>query len=235
MSKKLDRPFTSAVILAAGSGSRMGMEKTKQIMTICGKTVLLRAVEVFERAACIDSIAVVCREEELEFVKRELSVIAKLESIVIGGKTRAESSRRGFMALSNKSGYVLIHDAARCLVTESDIEAVASAAYEYGCATASNSVVDTVKTVDGNIISGTLDRDSLRTVQTPQAFSCDIYSRAIENAEKFNKTVTDDNMLAEALGEKIYAVSTSDENIKITKPTDLGYAEYIIKRREENK
>ena len=225
------RTITSALILAAGSGSRMGMGITKQRLTVLGKTVLRRAVEAFERCTAVDSITVVCKGEELEQIRNDLSGIEKLEQIIIGGKTRAESAKIGFTALKNKSGTVLIHDGARCLVTEDDIKKVADAAREFGCATASCRVTDTVKIVEGDGIISTLDRSSLRTVQTPQGFACELYARALENADATGAEITDDNMLVEMLGIRIRAVDTSSDNIKITTPQDLELAEFIIKKR----
>ena len=235
MQKTDKRPFTTALILAAGSGTRMSMGITKQKIQIFGKSVLRRSVEVFDSSFYVDSIIVVCREDEEDFVREEFKDISKLTAVAIGGKTRSESAKNGFRLIEDKEGFVLIHDAARCLITESDISAVAKAAYEFGCATAANCLTDTVKSVDEmGKISGTLDRRSLITVQTPQAFSCGLYERALNSAKTFDGGITDDNMLIENLGEKIHAVMTSRNNIKITTADDLCYAEFIIGKREQN-
>ncbi len=228
--------YTTALILAAGVGSRMGSDKTKQTMNILGKSVLRRAVEPFEACRFVNEIILVCREDEFDFAKTETAGFSKVTKIVSGGKTRAESAINGFSHVGNKEcGYVLIHDAARCLITCSDIEKIANAAYEHGCATASNLVSDTVKTVDEScVVTGTVPRVNLRTVQTPQAFENRLYSKAIESIGVPDESITDDNMLMERIGVDVYAVQTDCFNIKITNPSDIAYAEFIIGKREKN-
>ena len=233
--RRIDK-HTTAIVLAGGAGSRMNLDKTKQKIEILGKSVLRRAVEPFEACSFIDEIIVVCRRGELQFAKSEMQGITKLSGIVIGGKTRAESAINGFSAIKDKSnGYVLIHDSARCLVSCRDIESVANAAYEHGCATASCLVYDTVKTVDNNgTIISTVPRETLRTVQTPQAFSCELYSRAVNRENIDFDSITDDNMLMENICATVYAVETDRSNIKITNPADIEYAEYILQKREKD-
>ena len=235
MFKANDKTFTTALILAGGSGTRLSADITKQKIEICGKSILRRSVEAFENTECVDRIIVVCREDEIEFAKEELNGISKLYAIEAGGNDRAESARKGFFRIPNDQGFVLIHDAARCLISEEDISRVAFAAYQFGCATAAAYVTDTVKTVDDRgIISKTLNRCDLRAMQTPQAFSCRLYAEALKMAQQDGLSVTDDNMLLENIGAEIRTVITSRENIKITTVDDVGYAEYILRKREES-
>ena len=107
----------AAVILAAGSGSRMSSDVTKQRMSIVGESVLLRSVRAFEKAPSVSSITVICREDEIEWARAELKEIKKLSSVECGGKTRAESAKIGFNLSCGTADFVAIHDAARCLVT----------------------------------------------------------------------------------------------------------------------
>lgn len=230
-----NKPFTSAVILAAGSGKRMKSDITKQRIVICGQSVLQRAIQAFERCDLIDEIIVVCKEDEREFVLSEISGTQKFRAVVAGGNCRCESAKLGFQALETKEGsFVLIHDAARCLITSEDISKVAEAAYIHGCATASLGITDTVKEVNGeDKIFRTVPRDYLKTVQTPQAFSCELYQKALAFVgDKFDK-ITDDNMLLENIGIEVFAVETSKNNIKITTAEDVVYAEFLIKKREK--
>lgn len=221
-----------AVILAAGAGSRMKSEKTKQKMLICGKSILQRSLLAFEKSEYICEIVVVARKDEIEFAERELSCITKPSKAVVGGSCRQESARLGFLALSTDCDFVAIHDAARCLVTARMIDAVAGAAIEYGAATAASSVHDTVKRVDKDgFILSTEDRNMLRRAATPQIFSYDIYKEAISSPEY--SLATDDNMLVEHLGHRIFCVDTGNENMKITELSDIAVAEKIIKSREE--
>lgn len=228
-------PKTAAVILAAGSGRRMGIDKTKQMLQICGKSVLLHSLIAFDFADAVSEIIVVCREDEVEFASAEAANVSKKVTVVKGGSTRAESAASGFYAISNDTEYVMIHDAARCLITPAEIMNVAIAGYKLGAATASRSVTDTVKRCDevGKIID-TIPRNTLKLVQTPQMFSCKIYKNALNFTKVLDETITDDNMLVERLGVPIYCVETSSANIKITTSEDVFLAEYILNRRKEN-
>lgn len=221
--------FTSAVILAAGVGSRMMSDITKQKMIICGKSVLYRSAAAFERAETVDEIVVVCRAGETDFAIRELSDFKKVKRIVIGGATRRESAERGFGAISEEAGYVAIHDAARCVVTPKLIDRVCTAAYVHRAASAAAAVTDTVKRTDGEgFITETVPRDRLLLAQTPQIFEKSLYESALGafGAEE----ITDDNMLIELSGVPVYPVVTDEYNFKITTRKDIEYAEFLIRR-----
>ena len=225
---------TAAIILAAGIGSRMGIKETKQTLKIFGKSVLRRCLETFDDSSYVDSIVIVYRDGERDFVNKECHSLKKPFTLVKGGNLRAESAALGFAAIKDEADYVMIHDAARCLLTLEDIRLVAESAYKYGAATASKEVTDTVKRCDENgIIKDTLSRSELRLVQTPQAFSSKVYSKALKEAGVLDGSITDDNMLVERIGVYPRCVATSPENIKITAREDLSLAEFIIKKREE--
>ena len=225
---------TVAIILAAGSGSRMGMSKTKQTLCILGKSVLRRCLEAFECAECVTSLVIVYKDGEHDFVNKECHFLTKPFTLVKGGKCRAESAALGFRAVPPDADYVMIHDGARCLITPEEIISVAEGAYLHGAATASRPVTDTVKKCDENgKITDTLLRAELRLVQTPQAFSRALYERALKNAGELSESVTDDNMLVENIGVQPYCVTTYSTNIKITAGDDLTLAEMIIKKRGE--
>ncbi len=224
---------TAAVILAAGAGSRMKLDRTKQTIVIYGKSVLRRTLEAFDNSSCVSSITVVCKSDELEFAIRECKTLKKQTNVVIGGKSRAESAMLGFKSIPDDSEFVMIHDGARCLITPFEIDTVANGAYEYGSATASYAVTDTIKLCDENsLILRTVPRNGLRFVQTPQAFSVDLYNRALKNTPVLDDSITDDNMLIEKLGEKIFCADTSSRNIKITTNSDIELAEFIIKKMD---
>jgi 2-C-methyl-D-erythritol 4-phosphate cytidylyltransferase len=219
------------IILAGGSGSRMGADTTKQKMQILGKSVLYRSVYAFEKCAAVDEIIIVARDGELDFAKAETAEFSKVKRIVRGGSCRAESAKCGFLEVDDENSLVLIHDAARCMVLSSDIETVAKDTLEHGCATASYLVVDTIKQVDeGNFVEKTVPRDNLRAVQTPQGCHYSLYKRAIEACECL-AAVTDDNMLLEAIGLHPYCSETSRHNIKITTMSDIALAEFLLAGR----
>ena len=221
--------FTSALILAAGLGSRMKSALTKQKMTLGGRSVLLRATLAFEEAKSIDEIIVVAKEDELDFVHGELEQVSKLKCVVVGGATRFESAKRGFAAISEQSRYVAIHDAARCLVSPRLIDEVSLSAYNFGAASAVGLVNDTVKYVDGcAMITKTVKREDLRLAQTPQTFDVALYKKAISAVE--NLEITDDNMLLERIGIPVFAVVNEEHNFKITTKKDIEYAEFLIEK-----
>ncbi len=229
-----NRKNTVAIILSAGMGSRMGLDVTKQSIMLSGKTVLRRCLEVFDASEYVDSMVVVYKENEFDFVNKECHSLKKPFTLVKGGNCRAESAALGFRAAEDTADYVMIHDAARCLVTCDDISSVINAAYKHGAASASRRITDTVKKCDAEgKIRATLSRDELRVVQTPQPFLKDIYNEALANATSLDGTVTDDNMLVENIGIKPYCVDTSSENIKITTREDIALAEFIINKRRE--
>ncbi len=235
-----ERPFTSAVILAAGSGSRMGESPvTKQLLPLCGIPVAIRTLLEFDKSEYIDEIILVLREEERSLFE-ELAVefkIKKIKAYAIGGQTRQESALSGFEKISPNSQFVAIHDAARCLITEKIIASVLSAAYACGGAAAGHKVTDSAKLADGGgIISETVEREQLWLVQTPQAFKSDLYRAAAYTAKEDGFLGTDDCALVERLGAMIKIVDCgrqSVENIKITKAQDIDFASFILQNREE--
>ena len=169
----------AAIILAAGSGSRMHSDTTKQRMSILGESLLHRSVRAFAESENIDSIVVVCRSDELDWARAEISDIDKPCKVTVGGESRAESAKLGFEAVEN-ADYVAIHDAARCLVTKEIIDSVLSAAVATGAATASTPLTDTLKRVDGDLrITETIPRNSLYLAATPQIFSTLLYKKAL--------------------------------------------------------
>lgn len=231
MSRK-KKSFVTAVILAAGSGSRMGGEITKQRIQIGGESILRHTVRAFELAEGIDSIVIVSRADEIAWAKEELNNdFSKVKTVIAGGKSRAESAYLGFSAVDSHTDFVAIHDGARCLVTPDMINAVVRTAYETSAASAASKMTDTLKKVgEDGYVTNTLSRDSIYSAQTPQVFSYELYDRATRGID-LSEIMTDDNMLVERIGGRVYAVETGRENIKITTPDDIGYAEYILERR----
>ena len=226
-----NRPFVTAVILAAGEGSRMKLRITKQQILLADESVLRRSVRAFEESSSVDAIVVVCRDEEREFVLSEVSAFKKVSSVINGGSTRAESAKLGFLNAPQESEFVAIHDAARCLVTSKMIQNVIESAFVHGAATAVKKLNDTIKRVDseGNIIE-TISRVDLCAAQTPQVFRCEDYALGLK-AATLDSSVTDDNMIVERIGKKVFCVDCGEENIKITVQEDITLAESIIRRR----
>lgn len=223
-----------ALILAAGIGSRMKSDTTKQKMQLGGMSVLKRCVLAFEACSDVSEIVVVTRECELCFAKEELRGIKKITNIVIGGKCRAESAICGLRVISKDAGYVAIHDAARPLILPENISSVINLAKEKGAATLASRVTDTVKIIDGEgKILSTPDRSFLVKATTPQVFKREIYEQAIESYVGELSQITDDNMLVEMAGNTVYTLISDDPNPKITVSEDIFVAEQII-RGEKN-
>ena len=222
--------YVTAIILAAGNGSRMNSDTTKQRITLLGESILKRTVNSFAKTPLIDHIVVACKADEIDWAREQLKEISKPVSLIIGGKTRAESSFNALKVVPLECDFVAIHDGARCLVTEKNIVDVVSLAFDHGAATAGTVVTDTVKQCSDGFIEATLPRESMFFAHTPQVFSKEIYEKAI-NSANFDESYTDDNMLVERMGVKIFPVNTGKYNIKITTAEDLSYAEYILKEK----
>ena len=228
--------FNSAVLLAAGNGSRMNDDRAKQFIEIRGLPVMVRSAMAFEQSPEIHEIVVVTRAADIEGCTKILRDhgITKLTKVVAGGSTRQESAKLGFDAVNPACDFVAIHDAVRCLLTPDNIEAVMEAAYVSGAAACAGRVVDTIKKTNGaNTITETIDRENTWLVQTPQVFMADMYRAAAYMAVKDHVMATDDCMLCERLGFAVKLVDTGRFNIKVTYPDDILMAEMILDIREK--
>ncbi len=220
--------FVSAVIVAAGNSTRMGLNKSKQFIDLNGEPVISRTLKAFENCGIIDSVVVVCRaidKAEIEKIIAEKSY-KKVIAVTEGGAERYDSVRNGIIKCDEKTTHFAIHDGARPLIKDEDIKKVVSCAVENGAAALGTPVTDTIKVVNdnGEIIS-TPVRSTLRAVQTPQVFEKNLYLRALENAVENNEPVTDDCKLVENLGEKVKIVIGSETNIKLTTKNDIVLAQ----------
>ncbi|MCZ2391424.1 MAG: 2-C-methyl-D-erythritol 4-phosphate cytidylyltransferase [Acidobacteria bacterium] len=221
--------MNTAIIVAAGSGTRFGGDKPKQFVDLAGKPILVRTIEKFDRCDSIDKIVVVAAEDLFDEVQGLIasSGFAKRIEIVAGGKTRAESTRNGLSAVKDDGGVILVHDAARPLVSVNDIERVVEAANEFGAACLTAPVTDTIKRVSEGEIRETVDRSSLMSAQTPQGFTAGLLRIAFAEAADL-AGVTDESSLIEGLGEKVKAVPATSFNPKITTQEDLRIAEAFL-------
>lgn len=233
------RPKTAGVILAAGSGVRMGSDVPKQFLLVLGVPVLVRSARAFLDCPSIDEIVIVTRKGDIpatEELCRRYELASKPIRVVAGGDTRQKSAYLGVEATSRGCRFVAIHDAARCLVTPDVISAVLDAAYRRRAATAVYPISDSVKRIDaGGRIKATLDRAGLVAAATPQAFDRDYYIAVAAHAEKKGIAVTDDNGLFEAVGQTVYTVDCGSGNFKITTRDDLVRAEAALRAREIEK
>ena len=221
--------YNTAVVLAAGNGTRMGIDKSKLLIEIGGKTVIERSVAVFENMAEIDEIIVVCRECDVE----RFSELLPQDNItfVIGGKTRQESVKNAVETIDD-CDYIIIHDGARPLVTQETVVKTLDEAQIRKAAATGVYVKDTVKVVDENLnIVGTPNRKNLVLIQTPQIFDFATYKQALKKAEEEGRDYTDDCQLVANIGVECGVVIGEYENIKITTKGDVPMAESIINAR----
>lgn len=226
--------FTSAVIVAAGRGSRMNMDKNKQYIDIKGKPVIARTLQAFEDNRFINEIVLVVNERDILYCKQAIVEeygFNKVKTLVAGGNHRQESVYNGLCEVSGKCEVVLIHDGARPFVRDECIEDSIHAADEFSAACVAVPVKDTIKISDvGGFIKQTLDRSVLWSIQTPQAFKFDVALKAHRRAIEQGYTGTDDAVLAERLGYKVKLVMGGYDNIKITTQEDLNIAEAIAEQ-----
>lgn len=226
--------FVSAIIVAAGGSVRMGIADSKQFIPLLGRPAIEYTLRAFEKCHLIKEIVVVCREQDKERIRliADENGFTKVNSLVKGGASRAESVKNGIKAASDRAKYFAIHDGARPLITVDEIERVVEAAFETGAATLGVPVKDTIKVVDGyNKIESTPLRSQLRAVHTPQVFERELYQFALENAGDNMINFTDDCSLIEHMGGEVDVVKGSEENIKLTTPIDVVIAESILRER----
>ncbi len=223
--KRDSQQRVGAVIVAAGSSRRMsGVDKV--LAPLGGKPVLARVIDVFQKCASIDQIVVVLSQQNLEKGQQLVAEQgwSKVTDVCPGGERRQDSVVAGLSQLSHCS-WVVIHDGARPLVTADLIERGLKTATETGAAVAAVPVTDTIKVAgDDHFVQRTPPRCNLWAVQTPQVFRFDIIAEAYRQAKG---DVTDDATLVERLGYKVKIYMGAYDNIKITNPNDLAYAEVL--------
>lgn len=231
MKGELTSVSVGVVIPAAGQGKRMGTKESKQFLLFHQKPIFLHTIEVFENHPEVDEIVVVVRETEIERTKRLIKEhgIKKVSKVVAGGRERQESVFMGLKVIT--TDLVLVHDAVRPFVTEKAITRLISEIRDYNAAILAVPMKDTVKKVEQNCVSGTLQRNQLWSVQTPQGFRRELLLKAHIEAEKNNDFATDDSALVEKLGVNVRVVDGEYTNIKITTPEDLIFAEAIYQMK----
>ena len=229
--KVLPLGYCGAVIVAAGTASRMG-GIDKVMAPIGGEPMICRTVRTFQQCDAIREIVIVTRPDLLVPVMDLCHEYDKVRAVIAGGASRQESVKLGLNALSKKTKLVAVQDGARPLITWQVIDRTVRAAHTYGAAAPAIPVKDTIKTVQGGIVINTPDRAQLKAVQTPQVFDLDLLKGALARAEKNGDQVTDDCSAVELLGMSVRIVEGDERNIKVTTPLDLKIAELLL---EENK
>jgi 2-C-methyl-D-erythritol 4-phosphate cytidylyltransferase len=218
-----------AVIVAGGSGLRMGTALPKQFLPLCGKPVLWYSLETFLKAAPEMQIILVLPKDHVQAgqdIINTTSDPARI-TITVGGETRFHSVKNGLAAVPG-TGVVFVHDAVRCLLTTDLIHRCYESTVEKGNAIPAIQPIDTlrIETPDGSQL---IDRSKVRIIQTPQTFFSDIIKKAFE--QPYDVSFTDEASVVEKLGVAIHLIEGEATNIKITRPLDILLAEKIIAER----
>ena len=223
-------PPSAAVLVGGGSGTRFGGEKLTG--HLAGKPLVAHTLSAFEATEHISEIILVVpagREEEFRYIARN-SGVSKLTAVVPGGMRRHDSVLRGLKVVPSDIDLVAIHDAARPLITPDLIARSLEAAAREGAAAVAAPVTDTLHRIDeSGFAAGTVDRSSLRAMQTPQVFRVQEIMALFDAAEGIP---TDEVSLAMAAGKKVFLVEHSEPNIKVTWPQDVVMAEAILLARQ---
>jgi 2-C-methyl-D-erythritol 4-phosphate cytidylyltransferase len=216
--------MVSAIIVAAGKGTRMGLGVDKLFLEVGGCPIVGHTWRRFETSASINEIIFVVREgmqQTFDALGRRLG-FRKPVQFVPGGVERQDSVKNGLDAVSSNVRLVAIHDAARPCTSERVIAATLEAARRTGAAVAAQAITDTIKeSADGSLIARTLDRSRLWAVQTPQCFRLGIIRQALEEARRRGLNLTDDTAACELIGQPVRLVQSAEPNPKLTRPEDL--------------
>jgi 2-C-methyl-D-erythritol 4-phosphate cytidylyltransferase len=220
----------SAIIVAAGSGVRLGSSVPKAFVKIAGRTMLSYSLATIGKINSIEELVITVPKgfenaARAEVAAAGLSIPVK---ITVGGIERQDSVRIALELTSAESDLVIVHDAARPLATPEIFDACLSAASRAGAAIAAIPVSDTLKRVSDNTITATIARAGLWQAQTPQAFRRAVLVSAHQRAVREKIVATDDADLVERTSARVQVVEASTTNIKITTPADLAIVEAII-------
>ncbi len=219
----------TAIIVAGGTGQRMGTTLPKQFLAIEGKSILLHTIGQFATAFADINFIIVLPADYIQDGKALITSCGLSQSFqfVAGGDTRFQSVKNG-LAQADPASVVFVHDAVRCLLTPDLIQRCYQQAVEKGSAIPAVSSTDTIRILEGNQ-HHVVDRANVMMIQTPQTFNAALLKKAFEQA--YQPSFTDEANVLEASGKEVYLIEGEYENIKITRPLDLAIAEYILAKR----
>lgn len=222
----------AAIVVAAGQGTRFGSDIPKQFLLLQNRPVIVHTLERLQSAAAISQIAVVVASEWVSYMGREIISrfqFDKIGVIVPGGKERQDSVLAGLQALPTPHDIVVVHDAVRPLFSHKLLERVIKGCETFDACVPGLPSRDTVKRIDGERVVETVPRETLRLVQTPQAFRYKFLMQAFEKARAANFYSTDEAALVEKFGGRAGWTEGEETNLKITTPRDLQIAELFLK------
>ena len=223
--------MNSAIIVAAGRGTRMGANVDKLFLEVGGRPIVLHTWERFDTSPEITEVILVVREgmeKDFELLGNQFEMKKRFR-IVVGGEERQNSVWNGIQALSGSAELVLIQDGARPCTSHDIISDTLAAARRAGAAVAATRVTDTLKEGDeGGLINRNVDRSKLWAVQTPQVFRVEVIRRALQEVIQRGLLVTDDTAACELIGQRVQLVESKTPNPKATSPADLPFIESLL-------
>ncbi len=219
----------TAIIVAGGTGQRMGTALPKQFLAIEGKSILLHTIGQFVSAFDDINFIIVLPADYIQEGQALItsSGLSQSFQFVVGGDTRFQSVKNG-LAQADPASIVFVHDAVRCLLTPDLIQRCYQQAVEKGSAIPAVSSTDTIRIKEGTK-HHVVDRTNVMMIQTPQTFNAALLTKAFDQA--YQPSFTDEANVLEASGKEVYLIEGEYENIKITRPLDLAIAEYILAKR----
>lgn len=224
----------SVIVPAAGKASRMeGIDKI--LVEIAGKPILAYSLETLNDCPLVDEIILVTREDmivDLGKLCQEFA-ITKASKVLVGGAERRDSVLIGVREAREDADLIAIHDGARPFLSTKVLETVLAEGRRTGAAVPAIAVTDTIKRANHCLVEKTLQREKLWAVQTPQVFHADLIKPALEQAVAENISLTDDCAAVERLGMKVTLTEGAVENLKVTTPLDLLFAEAILAKGED--
>jgi 2-C-methyl-D-erythritol 4-phosphate cytidylyltransferase len=228
-----------AILPAAGLGTRMGAESPKQFRLLDGLPVVVFTLRRLAASPLIDEFLIATRADEIESLKQRIAAerLSRPVRILQGGDTRQESVAKALADVPQAANLILVHDAVRPLVTRDQVERVIAEAQRCRAAILGIPAMDTVKEVkraslpeDVALITATIPRERIVLAQTPQVFEAALLREAFAQAAADGFTASDEAALVERLGHDVHVVLGSERNLKITRPGDLGIAEFYLSR-----
>jgi 2-C-methyl-D-erythritol 4-phosphate cytidylyltransferase len=227
MSSSLPHPSCAAIIVAAGSGRRMGMDKLA--WPLAGVPVLRRTLEAFLKARSIHSVVVVCPEDRWNLI--DATDFSKPVLRTDGGAERQDSVMNGLAALGAEVRFVAVHDGARPLVSPADIDACVAAAVTHRAATLARRATETMKRSDDEgFCVESVSRENLWCMETPQVFETALLREAYRHVTEHALVVTDEVSAVQQTGVRVKFIESLHPNLKITTPADLALAEALMKQ-----
>ena len=219
----------SVVLVAAGSSSRIGLDK--MMLKVGDLPVIVHSIKAFENINEVTEIIVVTRDELIPEIAGFCKAfdLKKVKKIVRGGASRMESARIGTLEIDQTSTLIAIHDAARPFVSETVIRAVIEKASQTGAAAPAIPVKDTIKVANKGLVEQTPDRSTMFAVQTPQVFDASLICAALQKALDDGAEITDDCSAVERLGMKVTLTQGDERNIKLTTPIDVFLADIMLR------